>query len=71
MNQIEQKQTAKTLITHFNIGSIFSPIVPQRRETSHRKAKGSSNSSIKYNDFDDTEYVESDSDPAWTPDKVG
>lgn len=53
--------------------------VPQRRETSHRKAKGRSilNAFQKQNmdsaadEFDEPpEFVDSDSDPAWTPQKV-
>lgn len=56
--------------------------VPQRRETSHRKAKGRSILNTLQNrvygldsnqadDLDEPpEFVDSDSDPAWTPQKV-
>lgn len=57
-------------------------LVPQRRETSHRKAKGRSILNTLQNrafgldsnqtdDLDEPpEFVDSDSDPAWTPQKV-
>lgn len=56
--------------------------VPQRRETSHRKAKGRSILNTLQNrvygldsnqtdDLDEPpEFIDSDSDPAWTPQKV-
>lgn len=52
--------------------------VPQRRETSPRKAKGRSvlntlqNKSLELdNQTDDLDdFVDSDTDPAWTPQKV-
>lgn len=57
--------------------------VPQRRETSHRKAKGRSimnnlqskgyglDANQGGDDLDEPpEYADSDSDPAWTPQKV-
>lgn len=53
-------------------------IVPMRRETSHRKAKGRSIANLIQKSGNDdeqeepAEFVDSDSDPAWTPqaDKV-
>lgn len=57
-------------------------MVPQRRETSHRKAKGRSilntlqnqklgMDSNQIDDLDEPpEFIDSDSDPAWTPQKV-
>lgn len=53
-------------------------MIPQRRETSHRKAKDKSNITLLLHhgitDMDDAEdfqeFVDSDSDPAWSPLKV-
>lgn len=47
-------------------------IAPQRRVTSHRKAKGQSNAQVQAHygnddEFDEADFVDSDTDPAWTP----
>lgn len=68
------------LFYYYNIyPQILDPLsIPERRETSHRKAKSRSIAQTFFKDKDPNEleeppdFVDSDSDPAWTPnaDKV-
>lgn len=80
MVRLEEDET-RTVVNYKCYFQYIDPlIVPQRRETSHRKAKGRSilnalqkqpfGSDNQNDDDEPPEFVDSDSDPAWTPQKV-